>query len=48
MFEKATVLSAILTFFLFALAGNKYLDFLENKNQVIKTSFIDKQLVVSC
>ena len=47
MFEKATAISAILTFLLFAYAGNKYLDFLENKNQVTKTSSIARQLVIS-
>ena len=46
MFEKATAFSAILTFVIFAIAGVKYFDFLETKNQVTKTSFIQHQLAI--
>ena len=43
MFERATIFSAILAFVMFGMVGVKYFNFLENKNQVTKTSITTEQ-----
>jgi hypothetical protein len=47
MFERATVFSTILISLIFGIIGLKYLDFIESKNQLTKTSINYEQQLIN-